>query len=98
MKKNPQPAKKSYFFEKGYIDLKNTISNAWSMNKNSINRYINNLSIKRDNAGIKIIMIIVNILAIISVVVFGSIITFATVSYTHLILYHNKHQQALTKS
>lgn len=32
MATTPQPAKKSYFFDKGYKDLGNTIKGAWARN------------------------------------------------------------------
>ncbi len=50
----PQPAKKSYFFEKGYIDLGNTIKGAWSRNNNSIvcNKYTRFREIFNSSKGI----------------------------------------------
>ena len=42
MATTPQPAKKSYFFEKGYQDLGNTIKGAWSRNGDSITKYKDN--------------------------------------------------------
>ena len=39
----PQPAKKSYFFDKGYRDLGNTIKGAWIRNFDSIKMYADNL-------------------------------------------------------
>lgn len=35
-----QPAKKSYFFDKGYRDLGNTIRDAWRSNGHSMEEYI----------------------------------------------------------
>lgn len=35
MATTPQPAKKSYFFDKGYKDLGNTIKGAWARNSGS---------------------------------------------------------------
>lgn len=71
-----QPAKKSYFFDKGYTDLGNTIKGAWSRNGDSIKKYIENLQDLGDKSLIpKIFLATVNIIAIIAVVLFGSIIT-----------------------
>ena len=39
MATTPQPAKKSYFFDKGYKDLGNTIKGAWARNSDSIKKY-----------------------------------------------------------
>lgn len=73
-----QPAKKSYFFEKGYIDLGNTIKGAWSRNSDSIKKYVSNLQDLGDKSLIpKIFFAVINIIAVIAVVVFGSIITAA---------------------
>jgi len=76
---NPQPAKKSYFFEKGYIDLRNTIKGAWKRNIDSIRHYKSNIgSLKRTITKADILVIfkgIVNIMGMISVLLFGSIIT-----------------------
>lgn len=41
----PQPAKKSYFFDKGYKDLANTIKGAWTRNFDSIRKHASNLRI-----------------------------------------------------
>lgn len=72
----PQPAKKSYFFEKGYIDLGNTIKGAWSRNNNSIKKYVTNIQdLGKYSTAPKIFLFIVNVIAIIAVVFFGSIIT-----------------------
>ena len=43
MATTPQPAKKSYFFDKGYKDLSNTIKGAWTRNSDSIKGYAANL-------------------------------------------------------
>ena len=72
-----QPAKKSYFFDKGYKDLANTIKGAWKRNINSINDYKANIKVARGSGG-KIVIalkIIVNAMGIIAVLLFGSIIT-----------------------
>lgn len=76
MKKISQPARKSYFFDKGYRDLGNTICEAWSRNENSIKGYAENLQNMGDKAiTIKVFLIIANIIAIIAVVICGSVIT-----------------------
>lgn len=72
----PQPAKKSYFFEKGYVDLGNTIKGAWLRNGDSIKKYAANLQDVGDKTFIpKTFLIIVNVIAIIAVILFGSLIT-----------------------
>jgi len=84
--KNPQPAKKSYFFSKGYTDLWNTIKGAWSYNFASIGNYAFNLTCLGDrNLVGKIFHGLLNVLAIIAVVVFGSVIT-AAVSLVNIIV------------
>lgn len=76
MAKTPQPAQKSYFFDKGYKDLGNTIKGAWSRNTDSIKKYAGNFGDWYDKPlAVKIFLGIVNILAMIAVIVFGSIIT-----------------------
>lgn len=75
--KNPQPAIKSYFFDKGYKDLGNTIKGAWSRNMDSVTHYKDNIS-AAGGSGSKIVVIlkvIVNIMGMLSVLLFGSIIT-----------------------
>lgn len=77
MAKIEQPAKKSYFFEKGYKDLSNTIKGAWTRNMDSITDYKDNIAIARGSGG-KIAVtfkIVLNVMGIISVLLFGSIIT-----------------------
>lgn len=72
----PQPAKKSYFFEKGYQDMGNTIKGAWARNWASIGRYKDNLEDLGDKGKVgKLFFGILNVLAIVAVVVCGSIIT-----------------------
>ena len=72
----PQPARKSYFFGKGYQDLTNTIKGAWSRNGDSIKKYKENLhNLSEESTVAKIFLGLVNILAIIAVVICGSIIT-----------------------
>lgn len=73
-----QPAKKSYFFGKGYIDLWNTIKGAWQRNFNSIIKckdHIKDLSHTGDGKVAIFFKFILNVLAMISVLVFGSLIT-----------------------
>ena len=73
-----QPAKKSYFFEKGYRDVGNTIKDAWSMNMDSIRKYGYNLKNLGDrNLAGKIFFGIVNVLAMLAVLICGSLITTA---------------------
>lgn len=73
-----QPAKKSYFFDKGYKDMANTIKGAWSRNGDSIRKYSDNLKDLGDKSIVpKIFLGIVNILAVIAVVICGSVITTA---------------------
>lgn len=74
----PQPAKKSYFFGKGYIDLGNTIKGAWQRNFNSIAKYKYHIAASREMEDGKVAFIfklILNVLAMISVLVVGSLIT-----------------------
>lgn len=82
----PQPAKKSYFFDKGYKDLANTIKGAWSRNGDSIRKYTDNLQDLDDKSLVsKIFLVIVNVIAIIAVVLFGSIIT-AIITTANIVL------------
>lgn len=76
----PQPARQSYFFGKGYIDVGNTIKGAWRRNFDSLGKFKNNISNAKDSGkrGFAFtFLLILNILAMISVLVFGSIITAA---------------------
>jgi len=76
MATQPQPAKKSYFFDKGYKDLGNTIKGAWARNSDSIHGYIDNLGDLAYRALIpKIFLWILNVLAMIAVIICGSAIT-----------------------
>ena len=82
----PQPAKKSYFFSKGYLDVLNTIKGAWNRNLYSLIVYKNNIANARlDGGKIFFIKLIINVLAMISVIVFGSIIT-AVVSAINIVV------------
>lgn len=83
-----QPAKKSYFFDKGYKDLLNTIKGAWKRNAASIKKFGGNISAARAAGNSKIVIVfkfILNVLAIVSVCVFGSIIT-AAVSLVNILV------------
>jgi hypothetical protein len=74
-----QPAKKSYFFGKGYRDLGHTIKGAWERNFESLGKYkvhISHLDFD-DNKIIFIFGFIINALAMAAVFIFGSIITLA---------------------
>lgn len=72
----PQPAKKSYFFDKGYRDMANTIKGAWIRNTESIRKYADNIKYgDYSSTVVKIFFVIVNVLAILSVVICGSAIT-----------------------
>ena len=78
MAKALQPAKKSYFFGKGYLDLLNTIKGAWQRNFASILKYKDNIANSRANCDGRvkfIFLLILNVLAMASVIIFGSIIT-----------------------
>ncbi len=87
MARIPQPSKKSYFFDKGYRDLGNTIKGAWLRNGDSIRRYAANLQDLDDKVLVlKIFLGILNVLAIIAVVICGSIITMAITGINVLIL------------
>lgn len=72
----PQPAQKSYFFGKGYLDVLNTIKGAWHRNFESLKIYKDKIADARYSGGKSFIFaLILNILAMVSVIVFGSIIT-----------------------
>ena len=66
-----QPAKVSYFFGKGYTDLGNTIKEAWTLNINSAK---NQFAIAGEK-GYFTMGGAINLVAAISIFVFGSIIT-----------------------
>jgi hypothetical protein len=91
MAKIPQPAKKSYFFDKGYVDMRNTIKGAWSRNGESIGNYAENLQDLGNISSlpIKIFMAVINILAIIAIIICGSIITafITTINVAVLLLF-----------
>ena len=82
-----QPARKSYFFEKGYQDMAATIKGAWARNGASIQRYrdhLNGLGDKGVTA--RVFLAIANILAMAAVVVCGSLITAAITLVNVLVL------------
>ena len=82
-----QPAKKSYFFDKGYSDMGNTIKGAWSRNGDSIKKYRANLqNIDSESLALNILLTIINVLAIIAVIICGSIITAIITAINLLIL------------
>lgn len=86
MASKPQPAKKSYFFGKGYTDVWNTIKGAWRRNGDSLRKLKDNISAARYKGKIaRIFLTILNVLAMVAVVVFGSIIT-AVVSLLNIII------------
>ena len=84
MAKVSQPAKKSYFFSKGYLDVLNTIKGAWQRNFASLEKYRDNIENARysGKSGFTF-QLILNVLAGISIVIFGSIIT-AIVSFLNI--------------
>lgn len=85
-----QPAKKSYFFGKGYRDLYNTIKGAWTRNSDSVKMYSKNIEdLKGRSFVTKLFLGLVNILAIISVYVAGSAITImiSTINIVLLVLF-----------
>ncbi|KKG06107.1 TRAFAC clade GTPase domain-containing protein [Methanosarcina mazei] len=77
MANDPQPAKKSYFFGKGYKDLWNTVKGAWQRNTESIDKYKDNIASSKgaDTNVLFIFKWILNSLAIIAVLICGSAIT-----------------------
>jgi GTPase SAR1 family protein len=74
---DPQPAKKSYFFGKGYKDLWNTVKGAWQRNTESIDTYKDNIALSKgvDRRELFIFKWLLNSLAIIAVLICGSAIT-----------------------
>lgn len=76
MTDRPQPAKKSYFFDKGYRDLGNTILGAWAGNFDSLREYRRHIADARGRGKISfLLLLILNVLAMAAVIVFGSLIT-----------------------
>ena len=82
-----QPARKSYYFEKGYTDLSNTIKGAWTNNKTSAAHYWSELSSVNSNPDCngweKLFKSVLYIFATISVVVVGTIVT-VLISIIHI--------------
>jgi len=88
MARVPQPAKKSYYFGKGYIDLLNTIKGAWQRNFASLQKYKDNIGNSRamgDGKAKFVFLLILNVLAMVSVLIFGSVIT-AAVSLINIVV------------
>ena len=74
-----QPARKSYYFEKGYTDLFNTIKGAWTNNWASVAHYWSKVKSTTSATDIsdweKLFYVVMYGIATISVVVVGTIIT-----------------------
>ena len=86
MAAKPQPAKKSYFFGKGYRDLYNTIKGAWARNGESIGKYRANLQdASTMGKAERLFVRVSNFLAIIAVAVCGSAIT-AVISAVNVVI------------
>lgn len=84
-----QPALKSYYFEKGYVDLAHTIKEAWQHNIASILSHKDNLvEIARGSKAMvaKVFLLLVNALAMVAVIVFGSAATLAITALNVLFL------------
>jgi len=78
MATTPQPAKVSYFFDKGYKDVLATIKGAWSRNMDSVQKNKDNIQDAKltvDSRVKRTFLIILNVIAIIAMFVFGSLIT-----------------------
>jgi GTPase SAR1 family protein len=84
-----QPARKSYYFEKGYADLFNTIKGAWANNKQSAIHYWSELMNKYNDSNIgglnKLFYVVMYGIAAISVVIIGTIVTLL-ISFLHIII------------
>lgn len=84
--KKQQPAEKSYFFDKGYKDLWNTIKGAWVLNFQAIAKYARNLGSLRGEKLVKrVFLFIWNTLAMLSVLFFGTLFT-AVLSAVHVFI------------
>ena len=59
MASTPQPAKKSYFFGKGYRDVGNTIKGAWKRNFDSISGFKEKIEDAKLIGGKKAVFLIV---------------------------------------
>ena len=76
MNRQPQPAQKKYFFEKGYKDLKNTIKGAWIRNFESILRCRDRISAAAEKGAIRTILsFIQNVFSMFVISVCGTLIT-----------------------
>jgi GTPase SAR1 family protein len=83
-----EPAKKSYFFGKGYTDLGDTIKGAWQRNFTSIGKYKDKIGESRangDSGAIVVIKFVCNVFAMLAILICGSIIT-AIVSVFHIVI------------
>lgn len=78
MAKNPQPATKSYFFDKGYRDVANTIKGAWIRNWESIKHHYETVrTTDYDSWGQNALAYVCHFFAILAVVIFGTCCTAA---------------------
>lgn len=77
MASSVQPAKKSYWFDKGYQDLRDTISRAWLLNRASASDIQLRIQLLSDGDGSTIKKLFFY-MAIVAVYFFGSIITAIT--------------------
>ena len=78
-----QPAQKSYFFGKGYVDLWNTIKESWSRNIESAKRQFALAGEK----GYRTIGGAINLVAALSIFTYGSMISaFTTVIHVGILL------------
>jgi GTPase SAR1 family protein len=75
--RTPQPARKSYFFGKGYRDLGNTIKGAWSRNLAAVGFHARHIAEARYGGGGAVVLfkVIFNIVGLLSVLLFGTVIT-----------------------
>lgn len=81
-----QPAQKSYFFGKGYSDVEKTIKGALDRNSEALGKFkLNIIKAKGEGLLTFLFLAIINILAMLSVIVFGYIIT-AIVSILNIVL------------
>ncbi|MCK9631961.1 MAG: hypothetical protein M0R30_09990 [Methanoregula sp.] len=84
-----QPARKSYYFEKGYTDLFNTIKGAWTNNKTSATHYWSELKNVNSNPNCsgweKLFKSVLYIFATLAVVIVGTIVTIL-ISIIHILV------------
>lgn len=84
-----QPARKSYYFEKGYTDLFNTIKGAWTNNKTSATHYWSELKNVNSNPVCsgweKLFKSVLYIFATLAVVIVGTIVTIL-ISIIHIFI------------